>query len=367
MATKTSKIMLLGIGSGQMDTAAFLKNKGIHLIGCANSSVGCAQPFLDEFYPIDIKDTDALIDLAQQNKVNIAISPGSDYGTLSAVIINESLGLTLQISSDQVQTMCHKYKFRMRLKEHGLDSIAFRLIEHGQSCSNWQHFPAILKPADSQGQRGITFINSIEDIHTNLSNVINYSPTKKALLEEFLDGIEYQAQSFFENGSLKHCYVMRREFYNQPYGLLKRMSYPSDLTENQLWDTRKSILRIASCFDIKEGPLMLQFRRVNGTFRIIEATPRIDGCHFWKLFRYVEGVDLLEEIYCPLLGLSKSDNRQSPKFKQISLIPYYEGSQNNDSIEGNLIEKHQYYDNLNHVSPADLPIYRTSYAIVETS
>ena len=78
-------------------------------------------------------------------------------------------------------------------------------------------------------------------------------------------------------------------------------------------------------------------------------------------------MDLLEEIYCPLLGLSKSDNRQSPNFKQISLIPYYEGSQNNDSIEGNLIEKHQYYDNLNHVSPADLPIYRTSYAIVETS
>ena len=46
---------------------------------------------------------------------------------------------------------------------------------------------------------------------------------------------------------------------------------------------------------ICNGPAYFQImmdRR--GTPRLIEVTPRLDGCHMWRLIRYSTGVDLLE-------------------------------------------------------------------------
>ena len=49
-------------------------------------------------------------------------------------------------------------------------------------------FPAVLKPADSGGQRGVFRVDSLDDVETHLHEALIASPTGEAILEEFVDG-----------------------------------------------------------------------------------------------------------------------------------------------------------------------------------
>jgi len=71
---------------------------------------------------------------------------------------------------------------------------------------------------------------------------------------------------------------------------------------------RQSILQIAAAacqrLAIASGPAYFQFKYWQNQPFLIEITPRLDGCHLWRLIRYATGVDLLRITFEHLLGRS---------------------------------------------------------------
>lgn len=61
---------------------------------------------------------------------------------------------------------------------------------------------------------------------------------------------------------------------------------------------QKNIFEIASkaCekLGILNGPFYLQMKMDNDLPYIIEITPRLDGCHMWKLLKYYSGINLIK-------------------------------------------------------------------------
>ena len=60
-------------------------------------------------------------------------------------------------------------------------------------------FPLIIKPADSAGSRGVTKIESKNQIIKNIDKAMKISNIKHVIIEEYIEGIEYTIESFTNN------------------------------------------------------------------------------------------------------------------------------------------------------------------------
>lgn len=78
-------------------------------------------------------------------------------------------------------------------------------------------------------------------------------------------------------------------------GLVWKHVLPSQQAGGRTLDQVNELMTgIANKVGLRDGPLYAQIKlsRASKPY-VIEATPRLDGCHMWKLIREVYGVDLL--------------------------------------------------------------------------
>ena len=66
---------------------------------------------------------------------------------------------------------------------------AVRARREARPAAETVGFPAVLKPADSGGQRGLFLLKSMDDLDRHLHAALAESPTEEAILEEFTDGL----------------------------------------------------------------------------------------------------------------------------------------------------------------------------------
>ena len=82
---------------------------------------------------------------------------------------------------------------RRALAEAGVPQprfAALRILSERHRAAAEVGFPAVLKPADSGGQRGIFLVRSVDEIEAHLHEALSASPTREAILEEFVEGTE---------------------------------------------------------------------------------------------------------------------------------------------------------------------------------
>jgi hypothetical protein len=82
---------------------------------------------------------------------------------------------------------------RRKLAEGGVPQPRYAAVRAGREAAPAAEtvgFPAVLKPADSGGQRGLFLLQSFDDLDRHLHAALVESPTGEAILEEFTDGLE---------------------------------------------------------------------------------------------------------------------------------------------------------------------------------
>ena len=60
----------------------------------------------------------------------------------------------------------------------------------------------MMKPVDSQGQRGCYRVDSTADILAHFQQSLGFSVEGKVILEQFVDGPEISVNGYLENGEL---------------------------------------------------------------------------------------------------------------------------------------------------------------------
>ena len=162
----------------------------------------------------------------------------------------------------------------------------------------WDIFPCVVKPTDSQGQRGVKLIEEKSQLNDSLAKAIEVSVSKTAIIEEYLDGVEFSVNVIVQSGEIiVNEFSDRLVFGNESFGLPKGHQIPA-LTIN---DTHKEIAnsyisKIVEKLKIVNGVLYLQLKLKDGVPKIIEIAPRLDGCHIWRLIKHVRGFDLREYV-----------------------------------------------------------------------
>lgn len=298
------RILILGAGNAQIDAIEYCKDHGYEVVGCSYTNTDCGIPHLDYFEQVDIKNYEGVADLARKYQVRAIYSVGSDLAMPTAMKASELLGLPHFVSSE-VAEICHsKDKMRIALGSDFEGNAKFVVCDNLEAAVKYCDFPAMMKPVDSQGQRGCFRVDSTEDIKEHFSVSLEYSVEGRVIIEQFIDGPEVSVNAYYQDGKMKFALVSDRyAFEEYPGGIIREHTVPSSFAKGAV---RKKTIelaeRIAVKLGISNGPCYFQIKLNKGTDpTILELAPRFDGCHMWNLIKCYCGVDLLDACFRHLL------------------------------------------------------------------
>lgn len=310
------RILILGVASVQMDAILELKKMGYETYACAMAKDGPGADVADNFAEINILDIDAIINYINENEISLVYSVGSDLAMPVANYISEKLKMPHFVSEETARICNNKNLMRASLGKEFKGNVEFQVITSDNDKLEL-NYPFILKPADSQGQRGVKLINSFNEYLESYAVAKNYSRSGLVILEQYISGPELSVNGYVIDGEVSFLIASDRETWPEFTGLIRKHVVPTVNLTKEITNELKEIIQSAcKKLGILNGPVYAQMKLEQGRPYIIEITPRLDGCHMWNLLTYYTGVNLLKLTFEHLLSNDTSElEKQMEEFK----------------------------------------------------
>ena len=203
--------------------------------------------------------------------------------------------------------------------------MKYRRVKNEEELAGWEVYPTMVKPSDSQGQRGVFRVESPDELLEKLDTALSASRSRTVILEEVLKGPEVSANAFVVNGRVLVNEVSDRwVLAGYPGGIPRAHMLPAKRLNEVLNDTRALVEQCIYALGIENGPVYFQIILTPTEPRIVEITPRLDGCHLWRLIRNVTGIDLMDATFRLLAGQGVGDLKTREERNLRSLVFFYQ-------------------------------------------
>jgi cysteine synthase A len=193
-----------------------------------------------------------------------------------------------------------------------------RSISERRRAADEVGFPAVLKPADSGGQRGVFRVESIDEIDAHLHEALAASPTGEAILEEYVEGIEMNGIVLARDGEMIPLTLSDR--LRPPgvgFGVGWIHVYPPTVPAGQLAESERVAGHTVHALGLRTGIAFPQLIAADdGRVVVVECAARIPGGQMADLVRVATGVDLVDVQLRMALGEELPDDVVRPKFQQ---------------------------------------------------
>ena len=273
----------------------FLQARGWWVAGCSYRPEGPGRDELDLFAEVDVRDHEEVTALARRCRAEAVYSCGMELPLETVAVVRQRLGQAEWFSPEAAHLARHKPSLRRFLAGHGLSPVAFAPVRGTADLERWDCYPAVVKPADAAGQRGVFVAGSAAEAAAGLERTLSFSATGEAIVEEWLAGPEVSANAFVRGGRVVVCLVSDRLVLGGfPGGLPRAHVLPSQAASGPEAAAVEALLgKVVAALGIRQGPVYAQLKLTPGGPRLLEVSPRLDGCHLWRLVRAATGIDLL--------------------------------------------------------------------------
>lgn len=267
-----------------------------HVFAWAANDVG--EKEADYFYPISIVEKKEILKKCNEIGIVGICSIASDLAVITVNYVANEMGLTAN-SMDCTLKSTNKHLMRMAFEKNGDPSPRSFLVDKSTNLNQINiKYPAIVKPTDRSGSRGICKINSFEELKPAIENALKEGFEKKALVEEFAEGQEYSVEYISHKG--KHHFLSMTLKYTTgaPHFIETGHLEPAPVSEEVLQKVKKVVEHALNSLEITEGASHSELKIADdGTIRIIEIGGRMGGdCIGSDLVHYSTGVDFVKAV-----------------------------------------------------------------------
>ena len=299
----SKRVLILGASYAQIDAINYCKAHGHYVCGCSYTTKDSGIPLLDYFKRVDIKDVGGIAALAREQQVDVIYSVGSDLAIPTIMKVSEMMELPHFISSESADRCHSKHLMRSSLGDDFEGNARHIVCETLDEALAFNDFPGMMKPVDSQGQRGCFRVDSAADIEKNFASSFEYSIIGKVIIETYVEGPEISVNAYLQDGELRFALISDRlSFDEYPGGIIRGHRIPSTFSAGAEDEIIDLVSRCAGKLGISNGPCYCQIKlNLKGHPVILEVAPRLDGCHMWNLIRHYCGVDLIDASFRHLL------------------------------------------------------------------
>ena len=323
-------VLFLGASISQVAAIQQARALGHTVVAVDGDPAAVGFAYADVSEAVDFTDADAVAEVARRNDVDAVVAISTDRAVPIAAEIAERLGLP-GIGTATARVMTDKGAMRLRLEEHGVPQPVFGLLR-GDIDPAWEldavGTPAVLKPVDSGGQRGVFVISDHTELAHYLPEALDHSRTRQAILEQFIDGGELNGIVVVRDGEPLLLTLSDRLRPPGPgFGVGWIHLYPSSLDAESLESAEHVALAAVRALGLRDGIafpqlLVTQDRQA----LVVEVAARIPAGQMADLVRCATGVDLVDIALHQALGLAVGDDMVTPRFHRPIAIRFLTAS-----------------------------------------
>jgi biotin carboxylase len=313
---------VLFVGAGRHQRRAILRAKelGLRVVGVDRNPDALGLQEVDVAEPVDFTDVAGVTEVARRHSVDGVVAVSADRAVPVAAAVAEELGLP-GIGTDVAHVMTHKIAMRRVLAEAGVPQprfAAIRNLQEARLAADTVGFPAVLKPTDSGGQRGVFRVGSTDELDAHLHAALAESRTDEAILEEYVEGLELNGLAVARDGEVIPLTLSDR--LRPPgvgFGVGWIHVYPTTIFADALARAEEVVVHSVKALGLQNGVAFPQLLiGEDGDVRVVEVAARIPGGEMASLARHAVGVDLVEVALRIALGEPLPDDVVRPKYSQ---------------------------------------------------
>jgi biotin carboxylase len=323
-------VLFVGAGRHQRRAIERAREQGLTVVGVDRNPDAPGLESADVREVVDFTDVDGVLEVARRHDVDGALTVSADRAVPVVAAVAEALGLP-GIGVETAHAMTHKLAMRRLFAERGVPQPAFAAVRkwtERQSALEETGLPAVLKPADSGGQRGVFRIDSLDDLEAHLHAALAESRTGEAILESFHDGLELNGLAVSRGGDVELLTLSDR--LRPPgigFGVGWAHVFPSTLFGDVLARAEEAAVAAVRALGLRDGIAFPQLiASADGDVRIVEVAARIPGGQMADLARHAVGVDLVDVALRQALALEVPDELVRPHFSQPLAIKFLTAS-----------------------------------------
>jgi biotin carboxylase len=321
-----STVLFVGAGRHQRRALRRVKELGARVVTVDRNPEAPGLAHADVGEVVDFSDVGAVAEVGRRHGVDGVMTFATDRAVPVVAGVAERLRLP-GIGTETAHLMTNKIAMRRRLAEAGVPQPRFAALRHVRevrSAADAVGFPAVLKPADSAGQRGLSLVASIEDVERRLHAALAQSTDEEAILESYHPGLEVNGLLVARDGAVTVITLSDRRRPPGPgFGVAVAHIYPSTLFGDSLGEVERVGRSTIHALGLRDG---IAYPQViwgdDGVARLIEVAARIPAGQMDSVARYGVGVDLIEIALRQALGEPVSDELVAPSVQQPLAISF---------------------------------------------
>ena len=313
------KLLLLGGSRYLLPVIEAAHELGIYTITCDYLPDNTAHKYSDEYHNVSIVEKEAVLKIAQQLNVDGVMSFACDPGVVTAAYVAEKMGLPFQCSYKAASLLQDKGMFRNFLHDNGFNCPHAKRYENPDEPFNDTDFfnwPVIVKPVDSAGSKGVTRVDSPEQLPQAITTALDQARDGAFIIEDFLefDGYHSSADPFTVDGKLKFVTYSDQLFDStaaNPY-TPAYIIWPSSMKQEHQDYLTSEIQRLMTLLNVRTGIYNIETCVAKGKPYIMEVSPRGGGCKIAEIQKLAFGVDLIRNEVLKAVGMPTEEVTQKP-------------------------------------------------------
>jgi biotin carboxylase len=323
-------VLFVGAGRHQRRAIAQARAQGVRVVAVDRNPDAPGLAAADVAEVVDFSDVDAVIEVARRQAVDGVLTISADRAVPVVAAVAQALGLP-GIGTDTAYVMTQKIAMRRVLADAGVpqpEFAAVRNVHEGYAALERVGLPAVLKPADSGGQRGVFRLETADDLERHLHVALGESPTGEAIIEAYVEGLELNGLVIVRDGE---AFPLTLSDRLRPPGIGFGVGwihvYPATIYADQLEEAERVAVHAVRALGLRDGIAFPQLLATDdGRVLVIEVAARIPGGQMADLARHAVGVDLVEIALLQALGEEVPDEIARPRFMQPLAIRFLTAS-----------------------------------------
>ena len=256
---------------------------------------------------INIIDEEACLKYAMKEHINGVLTAATDFGVLSASYVAEKMKLP-GLKYEVAKLIKNKYLVRKCLFEKCVDdsNVAYEVCEDTniEQLAKKITYPVMVKPCDGSGSRGASRVDQASALSDACSFAINGSISHRAVIEAFVNGEEYGAESLVINGEIHILAIMKKWMTTPPYYAELGHALPCGLTLEIEQKARECIINAIKALGINHGSVNMDLLITkDGNVSIVDVGARMGGNMIGPcIIPYGTGIDYVGAMIQNALG-----------------------------------------------------------------
>jgi biotin carboxylase len=275
------RLLVLGAGPAQIGLLRAAHERGLFVIAVDRDAAAPGFAYADKRALVSTEDEPGVDRLARAESVDGIVSPGADWPVGVAARVASRLGLPHPIDPATATLATTKSRQRERFAEAGVPQP--RVLEQPV-------VPSVVKAPDRQGQRGLTFVSSEDELAPAVDAALAASRNGAYIAEEYVDGPEVTVQAVSIGGEFHPLLVTDRVTASPPaFGVALAHVWPCVYQTQAAIDAARAA---AGALGVRNGPTYTQIRLAHDGPKVLEVAARLGGGHDAELVEAVTGIRL---------------------------------------------------------------------------